>query len=311
VIGEETAAYIMSGLIGLPYPQGDPEVLRAAARHWRKVSAIIAESEKVAERAVGVMVEGGQTGAAITAFYDLTEQVLPHLGQLKLATEHMAMGLEKFADHLQQARHEFNYLAWKVAVDIGVTVMFGFLTIGIGSAVAVVYLSRAAIVFFRVFGAYQKAAIIAAASVTYWTLDSIAYTALDVGAIKAVDYAYGEKGTDLKKMINGTFWGNMAFDAAVDGEAKFIQSWLGKAVASNVWVRAAMRMSASGLIYTPVDNAVQGKAIADWLPDENQREHKVAVHALGRVWLPEHHREGSAAVGRAVGRTVVRGLLGR
>jgi hypothetical protein len=305
VIGEETAAYIMSGLIGLPYPEGDPEVLRAAARHWRNVSAVMAESEKVAERAARVMAENAQTGDAVTAFYDLTEEVLPRIGQLKVATEQMAVGLEKFADHLQQARHEFNHLAWKVAVDIGVTVAFGFLTVGLGSAVATVYLSRAFIVFFRVFGAYQKAAVIAAASVTYWTLDSIAYTALDVSAIKAVDWAYGEKGDNGVGMAGRTFAGNMAFDAVVDGEATLIKSYLGKAVAGNVWVRAAMRMSASGLVYTPVDNMLQGKALSDWLPDRNQWEQKTVVHALGRVWLTEHHREGSAQVGRALARSLL------
>ncbi|GAA0954979.1 WXG100-like domain-containing protein [Virgisporangium aurantiacum] len=307
MIGSETAAYIMSGLIGLPYPEGDPAVLRAAARHWRSVSAATAESEKVAERAAKAMAENAQSGNAVTAFYELTEEVLPRLGQLKVATERLAVGLEKFAEELEKKRHTFNHMAWQVAVDIGVTVAFGFLTVGLYSAVKAVYLARAVVAFFQVFGAYRRAALMCAMLATYFTLDTIAYTALDVGAIKAVDWAYGEKGKDWKDMTLQTAVGNLAFDGAFQGQEYLAARFVGKAFANNVWVRAAMRMTSSGLVYTPVANLVAGKPANELLPTQNEWEQKTAIHMLGRVWLPEHHRAWSAEVGKAAAKR----MLGR
>jgi hypothetical protein len=305
VIGEETAAYIMSGLIGLPYPEGDPAVLRAAARHWRTVSGTVADAEKVAEKSAAVMAENSQSGAAVTAFYELTETVLPRLGQLKVATERLAVALETFAEELEQKRHTFNHMAWQVAVDIGVTVAFGFITVGLYSAVKAVYLARAVVAFFQVFGAYRRAAMMCAMLATYFTLDSILYTALDVGAIKAVDAAYGEKGKDWKDMTVQTFVGNMAFDGAFQGQEYLATRFVGKAFANNVWVRAAMRMGASGLVYTPVANMVGGKPVAEWLPTRDEWEQKTAIHMLGRVWLPEHHRAASAEFGKAVAKRLL------
>jgi hypothetical protein len=305
VIGEETAAYIMSGLIGLPYPEGDPAVLRAAARHWRTVSATMADAEKMAEKSVAAMAETSQSGEAITAFRELTGNVLPRLGQLKVATEGLAVALEEYAELLEQKRHTFNHMAWQVAVDIGVTVAFGFITVGLYSAVKAVYLARAVVAFFQVFGAYRRGALLCAMLATYFTLDSIFYTALDVGAIKAVDWRYGEKGKDWKDMTVQTFVGNMAFDGAFQGQEYLATRFVGAAFANNVWVRAAMRMGASGLVYSPVANMVGGSSFTGSFPNQNDWEQKTAIHMFGRVWLTEHHRAWSADMGKAVAKRLL------
>jgi hypothetical protein len=303
VIGEETAAYIMSGLIGIPYPEGDPEILRAGARHWRKISAIMAESEKVAERSAAVMAEAAQSGAAITSFHELVDDVLPRLNHLRQATEALAVSLEKFAEHLQKIKEDFNYIAWKVAVDIGVTVAFGFLTVGLHSAVTALYLTRTFVVAFQIFGAYRRAALITALVATYYAVDSFAYAALDVGAVKLVDLYYGRNEVTWGT-FGRTFAANVAFDMAFDAQGAVVGKVLGPRFANDVWVRVAMRMAASGLVYTPSYQMLGGEAPA--LPDQDAWEQKGVIHAVGRTMFSEHYRDASREAGKAVMKSILR-----
>ncbi len=288
MISDETVKWIMGGLIGVPWPEGNPEICRAAARYWRKVSAVMAECELANERSTGVIVEAGQAGTAISSFHDLTEDVLPRLGRLKIATERLAKSLEDFATMLEQAQNEFRHMAWRTAVDIGVTIAFGVITVGLASAATTLYLSGVFLRAAMLFGGYTRAAL-ALKYATYYVVDSLAYAAVDAGALAAVDLAHGRSKTTWGD-FGRTFAANIAFNGVLDAQGAGVTRFISAAAAENIWTRGTMRLIASSVGYTPVDNMLQGKAIANWLPNGNEMEVKAAIH-YGRVGSTELGRE--------------------
>jgi hypothetical protein len=306
VIGEETARYIMSYLLGIPWPEGDPEICHQAAGYWRDVGIAVGNARQGMERSSRVISESGDTGLSIKAFQDLVKDLSPRLDRLELACGQLAKALDEYARGLADAQHKFSYLATKVAVDIGVTVLFGFLTVGLGSAVTAAYIAAVFGEAYLVWTGLALFASRAAVLATYYAVDSIAYSLLDVAALHQVDAAFGETPGGAGDYWR-TFAANVGFDAAFDAQEGVVRGLLGTAVSGNIWTRAIMRFTGSAFVYTPLDNALAGKSDSDLLSTDEQLRQKAAIHLVGRPLVTEPFR-GAVGAGTTA---LVRGILGR
>lgn len=307
MIGEQTTIYIMSGLLGTPYPKGDPELIRGAAAYWRKVGARMSASERSVRSVTRSMVEHRQAGAAVTSFYDLVEDVLPRITRLEQAAGHLAKVLDEYATRLDALRRDFNYMAAKLAADLAVTIAFGFITVGLSAAIARLYITKAMVTAFSIFGAWRRFVLTAATLVTYWGLDSLAYAALDVGAIKAVDTYFGVD-TDRRGDFFRTVGANMAFNMAYEAQSGVATAVFGRTFAGHVWTRIGMRMTSSGLVYTPLDNLMKGNPADKRQTTDTEWGVKTAIHAVGRPVVTEPFRSQSSEIGRAIAKGLLRPL---
>jgi hypothetical protein len=306
VIGEETARYIMSYLLNMPWPEGDPEICHQAACYWSDVAVAVRNARHGMERAGRVIDESGDAGMAIDAFRDLVTDMFPRLDRMELACTQLAKALDEYADGLAHAQHRFTYLAWRVAVDIGVTVAFGFITVGLGSAVTAAYIAT---VFGAAYAEMAGLAFIAsraAVLASYYMVDSMAYSLLDVTALRQVDAWFGEAKAGAADYWR-TWVANIGFDAAFDLQEGVVKGVIGSAVSGNIWARGIMRFLASAYAYTPIDNALDGKSGSDLLSTDAQLRQKATIHIGGRVAFTEPFR---TTVGQTVG-SWVRGLLKR
>jgi hypothetical protein len=308
MIGDETARYVIGALIGLPWPEGDPEVCRRAAKHWRNITAAVNDSELGTQRSSSVLAEAHASGASIEAFQGLSKDLRLRLARIGLASEQLAVALERQADKLEETQNRFRSLAARVLIDIAVTIGFGFITVGLSQAVATVYLARVFTLGAKTLAelsAFNRALVTA----SYYLVDSIAYTIADVGALKVVDLLRGESEVGWGT-AGRTFGANLAFDGAVDGGKAAVGGAVGKVfgsvagdlVANNIWTRAAIRLAASGLVYTPVDNALGGKPYEDWLPSKEQWAQKALIHVVGRPAAERHYKGVEDWVERTLGR---------
>jgi uncharacterized protein YukE len=292
VITEETAKYVMGVLIGLPWPEGDPEVCRQAAAFWRKVAGATRDTGADMQRSKMVVADSGNSGASIREFQNLTDRMKPGFDKLALACDQLAEALEKHADELEKTQHRFWYLAGRVVVDIGVTVAFGVLTVGLGSAVTAAYCAR-------VFGigtellhtlAWYNRGLITA---TYYLVDSLAYTFADVAALKGVDALAGEAGQTWTAAMTQTFFPNLGFDLAFDVQ-NAAAHWAFPKNAGNLWLRAGMRFVSSAFVYSPIEYALQGKpwTVEGLSPTFEQLDQKAIIHGVGRRFWTDPFRDG-------------------
>lgn len=317
MIGEETARYIMCNLLGLPWPDGDPQVCRQVAGYWRKVAAAIDLERDGTASSSRIIAEVGEAGQSIEAFQDLVRNLLPRLNRMGEAARSLADALDKYADLLEEAQRKFRYLAWRVVVDLGVTIAFGVLTVGLSPMVTAFFLARTAATgaallielaqMMAQLSWYSRLGVLSA----YYVVDSLAYAALDVGALKAYDWLRGESTSGMAGDFGRTFAGNVGFDAFYEMENAGVKTLLGEAFAGKIWVRGAMRLFSSALAYTPIDNFLAGKEPGwDLFPTTEQMEQKALIHNVGRPLSTEGWRQTynawfanwGKAFGKAVGR---------
>jgi hypothetical protein len=308
--GADAAKHFLESFFGIEWPDGDPDKGRQAAGYWRQTAAAVDDAFGRGQ-AARQAVTATSTGASVDAFDADVIRFTGFLDALGTECRTLARALEQYADQLDTTRHRLAVIAEQVAADIAVTVAFGFITAGLSNLVSAGMLAAFGVDALAELSGLMLAVARIATTLSYYTLDSLVYGAMDQGGQALVLAAnHDPVGSLSDNVIKGLQIGvaNVGFDGTMDLEfaavakARTIAAaqpgligHLGTRIpknvtATNLPLRATARIAASSLAYSPILHAEQG---TDLFPDESAMEQKTAIHYAGRL-LVDRYRLGRA-----------------
>ncbi|MEU4409607.1 hypothetical protein AB0F88_34285 [Streptosporangium sp. NPDC023963] len=286
------AAFVTS-MLGVSWPEGDPDKLRAAADIWEGLADTI---ERTGNDANGVaeQVWKNNGGASVQEFRALwTGKFFPYPGEVAKFCRAIAQACRDYAHAVEVTRYVLIVLAIQAWVNMVFTVAWGWGTAGIGAAVQKQIMDRffkgRAILQMKLFKISVEKIIY---NSFYYLGDSLGYAggqqALQWTIFKAAGVEKDLTGNDVtgagenfKQFARG-FASNMAFNGAYDltklNSVSAPLSKLGSSLnipTSNQAVNNLLsRLVGSGM-YTVTDNTLQGNP---GMPSWDQWISKLIVH---------------------------------
>ncbi|MFI6507398.1 hypothetical protein ACIBCT_07330 [Streptosporangium sp. NPDC050855] len=288
--GSLGGAAFVTPMLGVQWPEGDPDKLREAADIWDRLADVVertgADANGIAEQ-----VWKNNGGAAIREFNELwTGTFRPYPGQLATFCRAIATACRDYARAVEITQYVLIVLAIQVWVNMVFTVAWGWATAGIGAAVQKQIMDRffkgRAVLQMKLFKMSVEKIIY---NSFYYLGDSIGYA----GGQQVIQWSIFEL-AGVKKDLTGNdvtgagenakqfgrgFVSNLAFDGVYD--LTKIGPW-GKAFPSNAVGNLMSRLAGSGM-YTVMDNTLQGNP---GLPSWEQWVSKVIVHGSRAVKPP-------------------------
>ncbi|MGS2640762.1 WXG100-like domain-containing protein [Streptosporangium sp. LJ11] len=275
------AAFVTS-MLGVAWPEGDPDKLRSAADIWEGLAETIeragADANGVAEQ-----VWKNNGGAAVQEFEKLwTGKIRPYPDEVAKFCRAIAKACRDYAQSVEITQYVLIVLAIQAWVNMVYTVAWAWATAGIGAAVQKQIMDRflkgRAILQMKIFKISVEKIIY---NSFYYLGDSLAYA----GGQQALQWSIFEL-AGVKKDLTGNdvtgagenfkqfgrgFASNMAFNGAYD--LTKIGPW-GKAFPGDAAGNLMSRLVGSGM-YTVADNTLQGDPA---LPTWEQWISKIIVH---------------------------------
>jgi hypothetical protein len=301
----DAAKHLLESLLGIEWPDGDPGRCRQAANYWRQ-AATAAQEARSRALVVDQTVITTSSGQAVDAFDGSVHRFMEFLGALAAECNTLAGALDRYADELDATRHRLAVIAEQVAADIAVTVAFGFITAGLSNLASAGVLAAFGVEAISELSGLALAVARIATTLSYYTMDSLVFGAMDQGSQAIVLAANGDAvGSLPENVIKGLQIGvaNVSFDGFLDIEfaavnkARAVASAqpgllgrLGTKVPADVTttslpLRAGARLAASSLAYSPTLHVEQG---TDLLPDEAAMEQKALIHLGGRLLVDRY-----------------------
>lgn len=295
--GESVIRHVLS-IFGVDWPEADAGTCRHAADLYRSLAGH-AEDARVTSGNALKEATSDSTSKSLDAFATDLEDYRTRLSAVEKECNSLADALDEYAKNVDEVRHQLIVLGEQIAADLVVTTAFGFVTGGLsdlaGYATAMAFgvdavadLSGLALTVARI-----------VSTITYYTIDSVAYGAVDQAATVGVNAANGDpvgSWSQNLKQAGQIAVANVAFDGAVDGgfpalnklrtlAPTRIADHLPADFSTSVPGRAVVRLGASSLAFTPVLHAEQGDSGEDLMPDRKAWAEKVALHMGGRVMV--------------------------
>ncbi|MEU8384509.1 hypothetical protein [Streptosporangium sp. NPDC048865] len=275
------AAFVTS-MLGVNWPEGDPDKLRSAADIWDGLAEAIertgADANGVAEQ-----VWKNNGGAAVKEFNTLwTGKFRPYPGEVAKFCRAIAQACRDYAKAVEITRYVLIVLAVQAWVNMVFTVAWGWATAGIGAAVQKQIMDRffkgRAILQMKLFKISVEKIIY---NSFYYLGDSLGYAGGQQVLQWSIFEAAGIKkdltgndvtgaGENFKQFARG-FASNVAFNGAYD--LSKIGPWKG-VFPNDAWGNLLSRLVGSGT-YTVADNTLQGDPA---LPTGDQWISKIIVH---------------------------------
>jgi uncharacterized protein YukE len=308
--GADAAKHLLESFFGIQWPDGDPDKCRQAAGYWRQAAAAV-DDARGRTQAAAQAVSATCSGRSVDAFAADVTRFSGFLDALAAECRTLAGALDQYADQLDTVRHRLIVIAEQVAADIAVTIAFGFLTAGLADLASAGVLAAFGVEALSELSGLMLTVARIASTLSYYALDSVVYGAMDQGSQALVLAANGDPvGSLPDNVVKGLQIGvaNVGFDAAIDLEFTAVNKARALAAAqpgllgrvgtripedvttTNLPLRAAARLGASSLAYSPILHAEQG---TDLLPDQSAMEQKLTIHFAGRL-LVDRFRLGRA-----------------
>ncbi|MGC5011027.1 hypothetical protein ACLQ2R_09720 [Streptosporangium sp. DT93] len=280
--GSIGASGFVLSMLGVQWPEGDPDKLREAADVWDRLAEAVeragADTNGIAEQ-----VWKNNGGAAISEFNRMwTGKFRSHPGEVATFCRAIATACRDYAKAIEITRQVLIVLAIQMWVNMVYTVAWAWATAGIGAAVQKQIMEKLlkgrAILQMKLFKMSVEKIIYNA---FYYLGDSIAYA----GGQQVIQWSIFEL-SGVKKDLNGNsvtsmgenaeqfgrgFASNMAFNGVYD--LTKIGPW-GRAFPPNALGNLFSRLAGSGS-YTVMDNTLQGDP---GLPSFEQWVSKLIVH---------------------------------
>lgn len=306
--GADTARKLLESFLGVDWPDGDSGKCRQAAGYWRQAAAAL-EDARGRTQAASQAVTATGAGETVDAFAGDVGRLTGFLDAAAAECRTLAGALDQYADQLDTTHHRLIVLAEQVAADIAVTVAFGFITAGLSDLAGAGVLAAFGVEALTELSGLALAVARIATTLAYYALDSVVYGAMDQGSQALVLAANGDPvGSMPDNVLKGLQIGvaNVGFDGFLDVEFAAVNKARAIAVAqpglvgrlgarvpedvtaTNLPLRATMRIASSSLAYSPILHAEQG---TDLLPDQSAMEQKAAIHYVGRL-LVDRYRIG-------------------
>ncbi|MEU3165254.1 hypothetical protein [Streptosporangium sp. NPDC006930] len=280
--GSLGAAAFVTSMLGVGWPEGDPDKLRTAADIWDNLANTI-EGSGTDANGVAEQVWKNNGGAAVREFSTLwTGTFRPYPGEVATFCRAIAKACRDYAQAVEITRYVLIVLAVQAWMNMVYTVAWGWATAGIGAAVQKQIMDRffkgRAILQMKIFKISVEKIIY---NSFYYLGDSVGYA----GGQQVLQWSIFElagvkkdltgndvtgEGENTKQFGRG-FVSNMAFNAAFD--LTKIGPW-GRAFPNDAAGNLMSRLVGSGT-YTVADNTVQGDPA---LPTWEQWVSKVIVH---------------------------------
>ncbi|GAA5062440.1 hypothetical protein HNP84_007936 [Thermocatellispora tengchongensis] len=283
VAGGVTGGAFVTAMLGVEWPEGDPDKLRQAADIWDELAGKLETSTTAANTAAS-LVWRDNAGAGIDAFREMwTGTFAPYPAAIAATCRRIAAACRQYADVLETVQKTLLVLAIQLYINMLYTIAWGWATAGI-STLATRLVERA----FKSRAWFAKKFLRTTVGrivdrLLYYTLDSIAYAggqqAIQWGVFAASGVRRDQSGAEVTSLGENAeqfyrnFVANMAFNGVAD--ASLLIPGLNRIADTRTGGFVARMLGST--TYTSVDNILQGRW-DDPLPDWDQMIAKLIVH---------------------------------
>ncbi len=277
-IGTLGGAGLVTSLLAVSWPEGDPDRLRKAADIWDHLAEAIERTRKDANDAVGQVLKSN-SGPAVDEFRNMwTGRFAAYPGDVATYCRAVAKACREYAKAVEITRYVLVVLAIQMFVNILFTVAWGWGTAGVGSLVQKAVIEKAfkgrailqkklfklsveKIIYNSFYYLGDSVAYAGGQQIIQWSIFELAGVRKDLGGNEVTTL-----GVNAEQFGRG-FAANMAFNGVYDltKVARVPVSPTGNLLS---------RLAGSGM-YTVTDNALQGDMSA---PTLEQWIAKIIVH---------------------------------